>query len=213
MSIQEIKKIINSLPLQNKLILIGSLISAFSMLLPVYSDTSQWGAGITYLGITGPLSLIGFSVIVFSLIPSVSILQNIIKTKFKKLSLENSSLISSLQTIFLLAVMSSIYLDSEFGVNITIKELRIGVILGFIGAIINLSGYYLIRKPHLSNSFTKKSPQEDNEDFMTLPNQIEDRIHKQIDELEKTNISNKKQILDRSNPNLNKENYNLRLNL
>jgi len=195
------------------------------MFLPVYSDVSQWGKGVVYFGITGPLSLIGIAVIFFSGLPLLSYFAGIFRLNFRKYlwSLEKSAQISALENILLLTIMSSVFLNSDFGVNLTVKELRIGIILGFTGVIGNFVGYYLSKKinnhsPYVIPTENLDDNQEEPADasFIKLPNHVQDRIHKVLNDVEEKNPYSipKKQIIDRSSESaLSSNNYNLRMDL
>src|SRR3989339_1314929 len=210
MSLQLIKNRIISLSNPHKLMLAGSLLVLISMFLPVYSEMSQWGKGVLYIGISGPLFLAGFSIIILSLLPIIKFLEPSLNWKFKKLKypFESLAFFSSLQTIFLLILMSSIFLNNEFGVDISVKELRIGIILAFIGAFSALTGIYLFKKSYVSEQITEENS------FITLPDQVQDRVHQVLsytteDQELKSKIPERKQIIDRSEKELTKENYTL----
>jgi hypothetical protein len=217
MTLQTLKNQIISLPLQEKLILSGSLLTILGMFLPVYSDLSQWGKGVVYFGITGPLALNGIGIIISSLIPILAFLvsMQILDLKKIKLNLTKTALFGSLQSILLLILMSYTFLHQDFGVSVTVKELRIGIICAFIGALINLAGAYMNYKNINLKNLNEKIPEKS---FIELPLNLKTRIHQTVKDFETDNnqekIETKKQYADETQDHsLSKENYNLRMNL
>lgn len=142
---KRIDQIFKELPLPSKLLAIGSLILALSVFLPWYSDVDTFKTGFTYLGVTGPLYLVGFSVLALALVNLVFLSFSVFGFKPKTLKVKNNQvfLFSGLVSLYLLLVVNSIYFHNQFGVNITLKESQFGMFVAFLGMVLNVTGAYL----------------------------------------------------------------------
>ena len=142
--IQKLKKL--SLPL--KLVGIGALVAFVSVFLPWYSDIDKFKTGDTFLGVTGPLYLIGFLFFGLSAFSLILVSYNTFGKKIPKMpvSEENGYIFSGSASLFLLLIACSIYFHSKFGVNITLKQAGFGMIMAFLGASFVIIGGYLKKK-------------------------------------------------------------------
>lgn len=147
--IQRVKSGFAKLSQAEKVIFIGAALTLLSLFLPWYHDLDAWGKGDTYLGITGPLSIIGLVILlgtgcVFAKTGSKMLGRRVRSLeKFKDLSLYVAA-----ENILLFVVTTSIYFDPKFGVNITLKETAFGLFLCLIGSItISIGGYMKRQEP------------------------------------------------------------------
>lgn len=219
---QEIKDKLMSLQFSQKLILAGSAVTILGMCLPVYSDFNQWGNGVVYLGLTGPLSLVGLVVVATALLPILSLIHPLSRWSHKKfINFDKASSLFPFQALLLTVLMASVFLDSEFGVNISVKELRSGIIIALIGEIIAIIGLKLATKEdepvfelqHEEIHQTEK-PEKIKENIETYDRHpLEDRIHQTIADLKKNKKTEEKPHSNYENKDLKSENYNLRLDL
>lgn len=142
---KRIDQIFKELPLHSKLLAIGSLILALSVFLPWYSDLDSFKTGFTYLGITGPLYLAGFTVLGLALANLVFLSFSVFGFKPKSLKVKNNTvfLFSGLASLYMLLVVNSVYFHNQFGVNITLKESQFGIFVAFLGMVLTVTGGYL----------------------------------------------------------------------
>lgn len=142
--VEKLKKL--SLPL--KLAGVGSFIAFVSVFLPWYSDIDKFKTGDTFLGISGPLYLIGFLFLGLSAFSLTLVMRNVFGKKVPEMpvSEEYAYIFSGAGSLFLLLIACSIYFHSKFGVNITLKQAGFGMIMAFSGAFLVILGGYLKKK-------------------------------------------------------------------
>jgi len=97
---------------------------------------------------------------------------------------------------------------SQFGINITVKELRVGLLICFLGGITTLIGVYLHRKKRevfqlKSEGFEKEKPSQTEREEVINSTQLASRLHQKIHEIRSSQPKSKKQIIDRSKNRLN----------
>ncbi len=131
-----------------KIMVVAGSALALSTFLPWYQDVDTYRTGDQFLGVTGPTSTIGFSILALSL---ASVLLNsyaMLGKKLIKLPWKDSSfnLFASIQSIFLLIVTNSIFFNPQFGINITLKESQFGMTIAFISSIAFVVGAYMSHK-------------------------------------------------------------------
>jgi len=138
---EKLKKL--SLPL--KLTGIGAFVAFVSVFLPWYSDIDKFKTGDTFLGVNGPLYLIGFLFLGLATFSLVLVMHNVFGKKIPKMPIEEeyAYMFSGAGSLFLLLIACSIYFHSKFGVNITLKQAGIGMIMAFVGASLVVLGGYL----------------------------------------------------------------------
>jgi hypothetical protein len=130
------------LPLSLKLIGFGSFITIVSVFLPWYEDLDAFNTGDQFMGLSGPLYLLGFLVLAMAIGSFSMIVLRFLGKKLPNLPLEEAHfhIFVGAMSLFLLLITSSIYFHSKFGVNITMKEMKIGMITAFIGTLFVLVG-------------------------------------------------------------------------
>lgn len=135
-------------PLHLKVIVISSLLLFVSMFLPWYQDVDAFHTGDQFLGITGPTSFIGLSILILAACSSLLSIYKMIGRKLVKLPWKESSFYAfvACQSFFLLAITNSIFLDIKFGVNITMKETLFGMSLALLTSVGLGVGVYLMKK-------------------------------------------------------------------
>lgn len=137
MPAQRIQDKFNNLPMAHKVIGIGSVLAIISSFLTWYKDIDAFDRGGAYLGITGPLYLIGYVIICLSAFSLVLTVFHVLEKKIPALPIKESMvyILSGATSLFLLVIANSIYFHSQFGLNITSKEYGIGMMLAFIGSV------------------------------------------------------------------------------
>ena len=133
------------LAFESKLVFVGSLAIVISVFMPWYEDVDAFHMGDMFLGVTGPLYLVGF---VLLLISGLTLYVMMSEKKLDKLPLEKPhlNLLVGISSLFLLVLSASVYFHTKFGVNITMKEMRFGMIAAFLGAFMIAAGGFLQNK-------------------------------------------------------------------
>lgn len=141
----------SSLSSSQKLNLIGSGLMMISLFLNWFSDTDIFRSGDTYTGLSGPLYLVGFSLLMISLLNVIttlakaldwSIVKGLDESKIGKLQM-----MAGFSSMYLLLLVNSVYFSPLFGLNILSKRSEIGVMLALISTVmICIGGYLAYRK-------------------------------------------------------------------
>jgi hypothetical protein len=139
---------LQKLPLSLKFVGIGAFLTLISVFLPWYEDLDSFNTGDKFIGLSGPLYLIGTLILAMAIGTAVLIGFRIFEKKLPKLPLEEAYayILTGMMSLFLLLIASSIYFHSKFGVNITMKQMRFGMIVAFIGSALVALGGFLKRK-------------------------------------------------------------------
>ncbi len=147
--IRKAQSLFGKLSQAEKVVTIGALLTMISVALPWYRDMDAWGKGEMFLGITGPLSLVGLIILVASGAVFLQMVGRMRGQEFKFLKkYDNLAMIMAAENILLFIIASSVYLDPHFGVNLTLKETTFGIFLCLIGSVImGLGGYMKKREP------------------------------------------------------------------
>lgn len=146
---KHIKEKFLKLPLPQKLIGIGAVIALLGAFLPWYQDIDAFNTGDRFLGITGPLYLVGYIIIALSIFLIIITGFYLLGKKLPPLPMKESVLyiLSGALSLFLLIIANSVYFHERFGINITSKEYGIGMMFTLIGAIaITLGGVLQYRE-------------------------------------------------------------------
>lgn len=148
MSLERIKNRFLGLSLFNKLIAIASFLTVISVAMPWYEDLDQFHTGDMFLGITGPLYLAGFVMLLAAGISFGLILMKVIDKKAPKLPMKESHvhIAAGVMNLFLLILVNSVYFHTKFGVNIALKESRFGMILAFVGTVLLLVAAVMLER-------------------------------------------------------------------
>lgn len=124
------------LPLSLKLTGFGSFLTFVSVFLPWYADLDAFNTGDKFIGLGGPLYLLGFLIMIMAIGSLVVSGFRFFEKKLPTLPLEESHfhIFVGAMSLFLLLITNSIYFHSKFGVNITMKEMKIGMIFALFGS-------------------------------------------------------------------------------
>lgn len=144
---------LKALSLNKKIVLAGSLVTILGSLLPWYSDVDQFKTGDTFLGISGPMYLAGFLVLIGGLVAFGLILMELLEKPVPKLPVKEAHfhIFSSGLSILMLILAASVYFHPKFGVNLTNKTWGIGMTLSFIGTgLVMLAGFLAVRNEEVS---------------------------------------------------------------
>ncbi|MFA5842645.1 MAG: hypothetical protein WC882_03155 [Candidatus Gracilibacteria bacterium] len=149
MSFNRFKTALASLEVTRKWVLLSSAVIAVSSFLPWYKDLDAFGAGDLYLGVSGPLFLVGLMVLGTSLLIGAWIVLPALGKRLPRFPFKESEMFMFLgvQDLLFLFVANSVFFHPKFGLNVLQKETGFGMIVAFIGVFLLLwSGYNLHRK-------------------------------------------------------------------
>ncbi len=140
------KHLFTTLSQAEKLMFVGAAISVVSLFLPWYRDLDAWGKGDVFLGVTGPLSTIGFVVFILSGAVLLNLAGKAMGKEIRTLKkINHLALKVAAQNLLMIVITASIYFDPKFGVNITLKETAIGIFLCLVGSVMTGIGGYMKR--------------------------------------------------------------------
>lgn len=140
---QRVKQGFLRLPFSRKTILISSGILAISPLLPWYDNRNSFGIGESYLGIQGPLFLIGFLIMGFGLVNFSNLFFPLLGKNFFQLRRKTgaTSMLLGSQGLLLLVIANSVFFHPSFGEAVN-KSSGTGMFVAFMSlGIIIVSGY------------------------------------------------------------------------
>ncbi len=139
---------------QQKLVFWGSVAVMVSVFFPWYSDLDAFKTGDTFLGITGPLYLAGVLLLGISTISALTMISRNMHEKIERIfsAIGNFYMMAAGFSAFLLLLANSVYFHPKFGVNIAIKESRMGMLIALAGVIGLGIGGYMMRKSHRAYS-------------------------------------------------------------
>jgi len=146
MPTKRVSDIFKELTYDKKLLGIGSLILIASVFLPWYQDMDSFNTGDMFLGVTGPLYLVGFTLLAIGVLNLFLLVSEFSGKKVSYMPFKSSSiyLASGLFIFYALMVVSSVYFHQKFGINITVKQSQFGMFTTFIAASLITIGGYLI---------------------------------------------------------------------
>lgn len=162
---QRVKQGFLRLPVVKKAILVSSLLLSISAVLPWYDNRNTFGVGETYIGIEGPLFLVGALVLSFGAISFFNMAFPLMGRNFFKLKKKSgvTAMLLGAQSLFLLVVANSVFFHPSFGTNVSHKGTRFGMLIAFASiAVMIISGWMTHRKE-------KAGKFDDIDDFMTNP--------------------------------------------
>lgn len=158
---KRVSEIFKELTFDKKLLGVGSLLLIASVFLPWYQDRDSFNTGDMFLGITGPLYLVGFSLLALGILNLFLLVSESSGRKVPYLPFKSSAIFlgSGLFVFYILMVVSSVYFHQKFGINITVKQSQFGMFSAFIAAsLITIGGYMAGRdKKSLLKEFQQES--------------------------------------------------------
>jgi len=158
----KIKERFLNLPLPQKLIGAGALLALVGSLLPWYHDFNAFNHGVQFLGVTGPLYLVGFIIIGLSIFSLILTGFYLLEKNLPDLPMKESLvyILSGATGLFLLLIANSVYFHNDFGTNITSKEYGMGMIVVLVGAIAVTLGGILQNRESGTARFINKFKEE-----------------------------------------------------
>lgn len=134
--------------LEEKIGIIGSLITIGSLFLNWYSDVDVFRTGDTFTGLTGPLMVLGFTMLTLSIGNALMIAAKAFKIRpFASWKLGKTQLWIGSASLYFLVATHFIYFHPQFGLNILSKQSETGVMVCLLGIVMTcLGGFLAYRK-------------------------------------------------------------------
>jgi len=145
MPAKRLNQLVQDMSFEEKLLGVGSALMAVSIFLPWYQDIDSFKTGDMFLGITGPMYLSGFTLLMLAGVNLALLLSDGLDFKLP-FGLKKTSkffFTSGLVSFYLLMLTTTIYFHPKFGINITVKESQFGMFLAFIAAALITCGGWL----------------------------------------------------------------------
>jgi hypothetical protein len=149
-----------------KVILVSSFTLCVSTVMPWYDQRNNFGVGDTYLGLQGPLFMIGIVMLLCGAASFFNMFLPLFGKNFFDLKRRTGSvaLIMGTQALLLLLVANSIFLHPAFAATVNNKTTRFGMAVAFfsVGAMM-ISGWWTRRKDRAG---VVEEQEEEVEEFM-----------------------------------------------
>jgi hypothetical protein len=178
MPAKRIKQLVLDLSFEHKMLGIGLVLLLVSLFLPWYQDLDLFKTGDMFLGITGPMYFVGYSILLIVLLNLTLLVSAALNVKLP-FNVRPSSiyLASGIVIFYLLLLTNSVYFHQKFGVNILNKESPFGMFIAFISAsLITIGGYISTRD---KQSLLKEFQEQTQEPLIKLNEQMEQRKPKE----------------------------------
>ncbi|MFA5793222.1 MAG: hypothetical protein WC897_05150 [Candidatus Gracilibacteria bacterium] len=133
------------LPFVKKAILLGSMMAMISTIMPWYDQRNSVGIGDTYLGIQGPLFVIGVLVLGFAGVTFFNLFLPLLGRNFFNLRRKSGvlSLILGAESLLFLLVGNVIFYNPDFGLSSSTKGTRFGMMVAFLSVgLMMIAGYF-----------------------------------------------------------------------
>lgn len=150
-------------PLVQKMVLLSSALLMLSPLFPWFDNRNSFNTGETYIGLAGPLFLVGALVMAFGAISFFNLFLPLMGKHFFKMRKKSGMLamILAVQSLLLIGVANSVFFHPSFGTNVSHKGTRFGLFMAVIAI------GFMIGAGYLTHRKEKNGEIEDIEDIMT----------------------------------------------
>lgn len=160
---QRIKQGFLRTPMVQKIVLLSSALLMISPILPWFDSKNSSNIGETYIGVSGPLFLVGILVMTFGAISFFNLFLPLMGKNFFKLRKKSGlvSMLLAIQSLFLIGIANSVFFHPSFGSNISNKGTRFGMFVSVVAIGLMVGAGYLTHRKE------KNGEIEDIEDIMT----------------------------------------------
>jgi len=142
---QRMKQGFLRLPFVKKSVMVAGAATAVSTLMPWYDMRNSVGIGNTYLGIQGPLFVVGLLVLGFGAASFLNLFLPLAGKSFFNLKRKGGvvSMVLGAQSLLLLLVANTTFYHPDFGLALSNKTTRFGMMMAFLSAgLMVISGYF-----------------------------------------------------------------------
>ncbi|MFC1749340.1 hypothetical protein ACFL2V_11095 [Pseudomonadota bacterium] len=170
-------QLVSDLPLPKKILGAGTLLMIISLFLPWYQDKDTFNTGVEFSGLSGPLFLMGLTLLALSILSAAALIMGGMNKKVPFLPFKASALylFNGLFSFYVLLIANSVYFHQNFGLNITFKQSRFGMFFAFIAAsLITIGGYLDARD---KGSIMKEFNEDIDETFIKVPEQEKPKVN------------------------------------
>ena len=153
MSPNNLKIRLKNLNTKKKLVLIGSLLTIVSVVLPWYKDLDRFKTGDIFLGVTGPTYLAGVIILLSSLLCAGLVGLELLEKPKPRLPMKENTVyvMAASLSIFLLIIVNSVYFHPKFGINLVEKTMGFGMWMAIVGVAMEMvGGVMVLRKNEVS---------------------------------------------------------------
>ncbi|MFA5855371.1 MAG: hypothetical protein WC846_03785 [Candidatus Gracilibacteria bacterium] len=133
------------LPFVKKAVMVAGAATTVSTLMPWYDMRNSVGIGNTYLGVQGPLFVVGMLVLGFGAVSFLNLFLPLAGKSFFNLKRKGgaTSMILGAQSLLLLLVANTTFYHPNFGLALSNKTTRFGMMMAFLSAgLMIISGYF-----------------------------------------------------------------------
>lgn len=168
---KRILQLVSDLPLPKKILGAGTLLMIISLFLPWYMDKDAFNIGVEFSGVSGPLFLMGLTLLALSVLSVATLIMGGMNKKVPFLPFKSSALylFNGLFSFYVLLIANSVYFHQNFGLNITFKQSRFGMFFAFIAASLITIGGYLDSRD--KGSIMKEFHEDLDETLIKVPEQ------------------------------------------
>jgi hypothetical protein len=169
-----------------KLNIIGSALLLISLFLNWYSDKDIFRSGDTYSALSGPLYLVGFSMLVLAVGNIVLSLSRFLRVPVWKNWPESRvgkwQIAGGFSAMYMLLVINSVYFHPQFGLNILNKKSEIGVMMAMVATVMICIGGYLGYRLKLEKGEEIETTEADLAEMAPIPvEEKPERIHQGVE--------------------------------
>lgn len=147
-----------------KLSFLGSALLLISLFLNWYSDKDVFRSGDSYTALSGPLYLVGFSMLALAVFNIVVVFLSARRSKlmmrFSDGGIGKVQMLVGFSSMYLLMVINSVYFHPQFGLNILDKKSEIGVMVSLVATVmVCIGGYLTYRRKFEKGGIAESSKQ------------------------------------------------------
>jgi len=153
MSPNSLKIRLKNLNIKKKLILIGAILTAVSVVMPWYKDLDRFKTGDVFWGLTGPTYLAGVIILLSSLLCAGLVALELLEKPKPKLPIKENTIyvMAAGLSIFMLVLVNSVYFHPKFGINLVEKTMGFGMYVAIVGVALEMiGGIMVLRKSEVS---------------------------------------------------------------
>lgn len=187
---EKIKQSFINSSLEKKLLMAGNLALIVSAFLPWYSDLDSRNIASNFNGVSGPLYVIGYFILLGGAIGLLTDLFELSGRKLNYFYKPHIQIAFSLQSLFLVVLSYSIYAHPKFGLGyVSTKNYHLGLFIAALAstslAFVYLYDYY--RKEDIQiKTHSEDDYHEEEEEYENNENSYEENLEKPVYRVERT---------------------------
>ncbi len=174
------KKRLKALSLPNKVVGIGALVGIVSVFLPWYKDIDRFHTGDMFLGITGPLYLLGATLLLLFGGSLALVISEAMQKEFVKLPVKKTTfhMLAGGGGLYLLCLAYSIFFHPQFGLNLVDKQPMFGLFGVLVAsALVGYGGHLLTKGAGVRSPKMEQVRQQITESVMRQHQQVQQPVN------------------------------------